>query len=226
VLLMTAHGSEEIAVRALERGAASYVAKASLSRDLMDAVENLLAMARADRRSDRLRECLVLSEHAFVLDNDPALVAPLVDHFQELLSTMRLCDETGRIRAGIALEEALLNALYHGNLELDTEQLRAASVHLLDAGSSDLVRQLRSQAPYRDRRIHVLCRVTSTEATYTIRDDGPGFQPDSVPVPTGPSGLERERGRGLLLMRTFMDEVRYNERGNEVTLIKRREANR
>ena len=76
----------------------------------------------------------------------------------------------------------------------------------------------------RIRRIHVLVTLSPSEARFVIRDEGPGFDPESVPDPTDPANLERESGRGLLLMRTFMDEVRFNQAGNEVTLIKRRQT--
>jgi len=56
-----------------------------------------------------------------------------------------------------------------------------------------------------------------------IRDDGRGFDPALVPDPTQPSHLQEENGRGLLLMRTFMDEVQFNVRGNQVAMVKRRE---
>jgi CheY-like chemotaxis protein len=224
VILMTAHGSEDIAVQALERGAASYVPKSNLARDLLDTVENVLAMARADRRHDRLMECVAQSEISFVLDNDAALIPPLVDYLQEHVMRMRLCDETGRIRVGVALEEALLNALYHGNLELSTEELRDASSWLLQPEGDDLVASRRRQAPYQDRKLHVRAKISPERAEYTIRDEGPGFAAHSLPDPSDPATLERESGRGLILMRTFMDEVRFNATGNEVTLVKERES--
>lgn len=54
-----------------------------------------------------------------------------------------------------------------------------------------------------------------------IRDQGVGFDPSSVPDPTLPENLARPCGRGLFLMRELLDEVSYNERGNEVTLVLR-----
>ena len=56
-----------------------------------------------------------------------------------------------------------------------------------------------------------------------IRDEGGGFDVSSVPDPEAPGALEGEKGRGLSLMRTFMDDVTFNDAGNEVTMIKRRE---
>ena len=64
---------------------------------------------------------------------------------------------------------------------------------------------------------------TPTEARYVIRDEGPGFDLNRVPDPTDMSNLERISGRGLLLINTFMDEVRHNKAGNEITMVKRRE---
>lgn len=223
VILMTAHGSEEIAVRALEVGAASYVPKGRLASDLEDTVENVMAMARADRKHERLLECLTHSETEFVLDNDPDLIPPLVDLFQQHVARMQLCDETGRIRLGIALEEALLNALFHGNLELSTDELREASSALFHEGSRDVVAERRGAEPYARRRLRVRAALTPDAMQFTISDEGPGFDTSSLGDPHDPAHLERETGRGLVLMRTFMDEVAYNASGNEVTLVKRRE---
>ena len=55
-----------------------------------------------------------------------------------------------------------------------------------------------------------------------VRDEGPGFDVSSLPDPTDPANLGKSSGRGLLLIRTFMDDVRFNAAGNEITLSKRR----
>ena len=54
-----------------------------------------------------------------------------------------------------------------------------------------------------------------------IRDEGPGFNPGAVRNPTEKVNMDRIGGRGLLLIRSFMDEVIYNQQGNELTIIKR-----
>jgi CheY-like chemotaxis protein len=224
VILMTAHGSEDIAVQALARGASSYVPKSKLAAELPEVLESVLAVSKADRHNERLGDCLHRTLNEFVLENDTSLVYPLVDHCQRLVTRMKLCDETGRIRVGIAVEEALLNALYHGNLELSADQLREARSALISNGNGNMIEQRRQQTPYRDRRIHFHVSVSATEAQFVVRDEGPGFNPGDVPDPTDPANLERESGRGLLLMRSFMDDVQYSKTGNQVTLVKRRES--
>jgi CheY-like chemotaxis protein len=224
VILMTAHGSEDIAVQALAQGAASYVPKSNLARDLIDTLEHVLSIARAGRRHGRVVQCMTRCEMDFEIENDPALVPALVDMLQEQVSKVRLCDETGRIRVGIALEESLLNAVYHGNLELTSEEIRQASADLLSGPASNPIEQRRAMAPYAGRKVRVAASITPDEARFVISDDGPGFDPAKIPDPTDPNSLERQQGRGLNLIRSFMDEVRHNATGNEVTLVKRRET--
>jgi CheY-like chemotaxis protein len=223
VVLMTAHGSEELAVEALEAGAANYVPKSALPERLLDTVEHVLAVSRADRNFDRLAQCVAWAEFAVQLENDAALIDPLVDVVQRLVDKVQLCDATGRMRIGIALEEALLNALYRGNLELSFEQMQEDRANLLQGLSMGLADERRTQSPYSERKIFVKVHISPEEARIVVRDEGPGF--DVVPVADAddPSALAREGGRGLVLMRTFMDEVSYNDTGNEVVMIKRKE---
>ncbi len=121
VILMTAHGSEEIAVAALKAGAASYVPKRDLARDLVPTTEKVLDMARVSRNQQQVLECLVETELRFVLSNDPHRVQPLIRHLQDHLMLMNLADKAGLIRVGTALHECLINAMEHGNLELTSE---------------------------------------------------------------------------------------------------------
>jgi len=216
VILMTAHGSEELAVQALQRGAASYVPKRNLAQDLPDTIDSLLDMSRSSRGQQRLLECLLATESQFVLENDASLIPSLIGHLESNLTRMRLCDENGLIRVAVALREALVNAIQHGNLEISSG-LREKD----DREYYRLVEERRQQEPYQDRRVHLFAKESHREAVYVVRDEGPGFDPATLPDPTDPANLEKVSGRGLLLIRTFMDEVHHNKAGNEITMIKR-----
>ena len=61
--------------------------------------------------------------------------------------------------------------------------------------------------------------MSPTSGTFFVRDEGPGFDPNKLPDPTDPANLEKVSGRGLLLMKTFMDEVTFNATGNQVTMV-------
>lgn len=92
----------------------------------------------------------------------------------------------------LALEEALANAIKHGN-------------------QSDPTKQVTLEFTIDEQQISI-----------SISDEGPGFNPADVPDPTLDENLEKPYGRGVMLMNTYMNEVRYNKRGNKVTLVRRR----
>jgi serine/threonine-protein kinase RsbW len=92
----------------------------------------------------------------------------------------------------LALEEAVINAIKHGN-------------HFDES-----------------KCVAIVCRLTPELLHIEIADEGQGFIPDEVPDPTDPENLEKPSGRGIVLMRSFMSLVSYNEQGNRVIMEKRR----
>ncbi len=217
IILMTAHGSEEIAAEALRSGAASYVPKRDLSANLAATVERVLSASERAQAKDALFESMSDMAAGFLLPPDPTRIPPLLQYCQECLQVVGICDDTERVRVGIALEEALLNALYHGSLELSSD-LRQDD----ETAFYSLAAARRKQEPYCRRRIRFRVTLTPGEGTFVVQDEGPGFDVASLPDPTDPANLDRVGGRGLLLIRTFMDEALHNETGNAITMVKRK----
>lgn len=92
----------------------------------------------------------------------------------------------------LALEEGLNNAIKHGN--------RMA----------------------REKKVEVAFEIDADQVAITITDEGPGFNPGVIPDPTADENLEKPSGRGIMLMRAYMDEVQYDYQGRQVRLVKRR----
>jgi len=91
----------------------------------------------------------------------------------------------------VALDEAFVNAIKHGNK--------------FDAS----------------KNIRIAADVSKTEARFTIEDEGEGFDVNNIPDPLDPQNLFKPSGRGVLFIYNIMDEVKYNERGNRLTMVKR-----
>lgn len=215
VILMTAIGSEEVAAQALREGAASYVPKLRLADDLLATVQRIFRGSLEDRAQPLLMHYMETCALTFVLPNDLALIHATVNHLQPMLRCLPLADETERLRVGIALEEALTNAYYHGNLEV------GAALGKADRQACEKMAAERLwQPPFCDRQIRLSASISRNEAVFVVGDDGPGF--DVSKLPTTLPADEQGTGRGVILMRSIMDEVTFNEAGNQVTLIKRR----
>ena len=220
VILMTAHGSEEIAAEALARGATDFVPKSKLATELCHAVESVLAVSTGSSGEQRLSHCLRFEQTRYELENDLLLIPPLVEHLQRTAREMNLVDDGDRIRLAKALGEALRNAIYHGNLELSSEEVATARISPV---CSETVLHRRQVAPYCLRHVTVESTISPEEGRFTIRDEGPGFDAKSLlDVAANRSQIASSERRGLVLIKAFMDEVSFNERGNEITLVIRK----
>lgn len=154
---------------------------------------------------------------SYTIENSPELLPMIVSQVRQRIEDWPFTDPIETVRVTVALSEALDNALYHGNLELDSD-LRQGDGH---AWREESLRR-RDLAPFRDRRIRFDGWFGSDAARFTVRDEGTGFNPLAQVDCTESQNLERCSGRGLLLMQMYMDAVNFNDTGNEVTLIKRR----
>jgi hypothetical protein len=214
---MTSRGSEEAAVSALRAGALSYVPKRELRGSLCNAMRTVVAAVEAKRRREEAPADAETGDSHYVLGFELEAAIALVSHLQANLESLRCCDDTDLFRVSTALGEAFSNAIDHGNLEMDSD---------LRERRDDAYEKLRhkrvQEAPYCDRRVHVTERITDKAVVYVVRDEGNGFDVSSVPDPTNSQNLLRASGRGLMLIRTFMDEVLFNDTGNEIIMVKRR----
>ncbi len=215
VILMTAKGSEDVALQALRAGAASYVPKSQISTLLRETVSTVLSAVMEKRGQQQLMSLIDQASVSFVLSNDAAMIPPFISYVQDLALQIGLCDSSDSLRVAIALEEALRNAMFHGNLEISSELREGDSAIYRDVLHSRL-----NSEPYCSRKLYVQVSVSREIGEFIIRDEGPGFDPSTLPDPTDPENIEKACGRGLLLMRTFMNRVDYNRTGNQVTLTK------
>lgn len=111
---------------------------------------------------------------------------------------MRRVEKLGVIKSEqsnlfVALDEAFVNAVKHGN-KFDSGKL-----------------------------IRIVAEVSRQEARFTIEDEGEGFDVNSIPDPLDPQNIFKTSGRGVLFIYNIMDEVKYNDRGNRLTMVKRSE---
>lgn len=212
VILITGEGSEDLAARALQRGAAGYVPKARCAALLPDTIEHVMELIRTDTSFERIIDRATLCQFDFEIENDCSLIAPLLELAQRMCVGLGICDEANCVQIGVALEHAILNAIYHGNLEI---------VHQ-SASDEALIESRLAQSAYRDRRVLIEVRITPSEARFLVRDEGSGFNVKEVAANGRKMALTGAAGRGLFLMWAFMDTVTFDQKGSTVVMVKRR----
>jgi serine/threonine-protein kinase RsbW len=133
----------------------------------------------------------VIQEWEEVIPSDTAAGQSVQERIIQLLESLSY-DERDVFGVRLAIEEALVNAIKHGN-RMDPS-----------------------------KTVRITCQVARHKVRIEIEDQGEGFQPEEVPDPTSDENLERPCGRGIMLMRAFMSSIAYNESGNCVILEKHR----
>lgn len=132
-----------------------------------------------------------IEEFEIVIPSDTAAGQPVQDRIVQHLEALNY-DDRDVFGIRLAIEEALVNAIKHGN-RMDP-----------------------------NKTVRVACRVCQQKIRIEVEDQGEGFKPADVPDPTADENLERPCGRGIMLMRAFMTSIEYNDLGNRVILVKHR----
>lgn len=216
IVLITSFGSEQIAIDALRAGATSYTPKTMLQSALIQTIKQVLEM------SNRMQHIVAENETStghltryYVLENESSMIGPTIEVLQENLPSWSSRD---RLQIGMALDEALVNAMHHGNLEVDS------SLRDGEDGTRyyEEIQARKDIEPYVNRRVRIEAEFSDKHICVQISDDGRGFDPGGVPDPTAESNLHKVSGRGLFLIRSFMDQVAHNTAGNQITMTKLR----
>ncbi len=216
VVLMTGQASLDYAIRAMRMGASNLFQKPLTIRELVNSVFHLVDLHREIRMAEAGLRGMVEERrvfHAAARDLDiPSLVSHLVDR----LVPMGFAKATNVDVIAMAFHEALVNALEHGSLELDSS-LKGDLFAEQDAYATQLQERM-ADPVYAGRLIDVESELTPDRFTVTIRDQGPGFDTSAVST-VSDVNLNKQCGRGLPLILLVMDQVVHNATGNEIKLV-------
>jgi CheY-like chemotaxis protein len=176
-------------IKAFKLGAANYLKKPYDKEELRSIVDKTLGYKL--RFVEDLKVLPFVREHIeFELPSDISLMNGVLHYLIKRVADLGVIKpDTSNLF--IALDEAFVNAVKHGNKQDHRKLVRIAA---------DL---------------------SAREARFTIEDEGEGFEVNNIPDPCDPANLFKSSGRGVLLIYNIMDEVKYNERGNRLTMVKR-----
>ncbi len=192
IVVSSEEGHQTGIVKAFKLGAANLLRKPYDKEELRSIVEKTLGYKL--RFVEDLKVLPFVREKIdFELPSDLSLMDGVLHYLIERVSKLGLI-KPERSNLFVALDEAFVNAVKHGN-KLDPGKL-----------------------------VRITADLSAREARFTVEDEGEGFDVKSIPDPLDPSNLFKTSGRGVLLIYNIMDEVEYNERGTRLTMVKRPES--
>lgn len=219
VVLMTGQSSVEYAIRALRMGASNLFMKPLAIRDLVKSVFHLVDLHRDFRLADHGLRGLVNERRHFLFRSDELDVPSLMHHLTDRLVPMGFASPNNLDVIAMAFHEALVNALEHGNLELDSGL--KAELFTNDDPYGSLRSERMADPHYAGRLIEVRLAMDTERFELEISDEGQGFSGKVLNFPKD-SDMVPNCGRGLPLISLVMDEVHFNEKGNQIRMVLRK----
>jgi len=219
VLIITGHATIENAVKALRLGAINFITKPINFDEIFSTINKVLDIQLKNRALRLTKKNLLLEKSLYSFPTGELYVSELAGFLIETLENMNFFEPAHSKAIMMALYEILINAVEHGNLKLPSEIKFTGENGFVEFNK---LKQSRILDPsYALKKVTVEVNLTQYEASFTITDEGNGFDYNNLPDPTVEENMEKPHGRGIFLARQMFDEVLFNKKGNSVTVVLR-----
>ena len=219
-IFITRHDDANSLLTALNLGACDFITKPLSLPILHKCINKIKALQSNFQFNPYFLEHSVAETRQLEMGNDFEHINHIVAFITRDLPFYGIVGQTDHFTLDIVLAEALENAIMHGNLEIPSELKYDRYELFCEEGA-----RRRNLPPYQDRKVYLSYEITQNSAKYVIRDEGPGFAHQKILDPKDSDNLFKINGHGILLIMNFMDEVFWNERGNEITMVRYRKRN-
>lgn len=216
IIMATAYGSEEYAMKALRLGANNYMKKPIRHAELLPLLRKYSSVIEARTVEHEIMGSIVEKNFNMKLDNRFELIPQIVDHL--IRETGHAIPEAKRFGVRLGLLELLTNAIEHGNLEIGYDQKSAA---LETETLESLYKKRQSDPALAERRVTVAFKMDGKSCEWLITDEGKGFDWQTVRNSFDESKLLEAHGRGIFITQFYFDELVFNHAGNAVRVTKK-----
>lgn len=209
---------KQVVIDSLKAGASEYLHKPVSEPGLRKIVYRLMGILNRRKSKTFFPDTLQKARFEFTLCSDTRAVPPTVQYLRNLLSGY--IPDRDVMRLSLGLDEVLRNAFEHGNFGITSEEKK----HSCDAGTFEQLLTARQQkAVESGKSVSVTISLDKDLLTCEVTDEGVGFDwRKAMASKVEPEHLSTDlHGRGVLAVNRIFDEVRYNDKGNKVTLLKR-----
>jgi len=216
-VMICPHGDSENALDALQLGACDFLMKTLNPLDLQRTLDRIVSLSEGFNIGEYALENLIQETRTLEIGNDFEGVNKTVAFMTQNLVNYGILKQEQLFQICLILKEAIENAIFHGNLGLNID-IRRENPKLFYKTAL----QKRDIVPYKDKRVTIQYDISRNSAKYVVRDEGKGFVHAELLDQIDPHNLLRIEGRGLIMIMNFMDEVFWNDRGNEITMVRYR----
>lgn len=219
-LVFTSRPSYEQVMVALKEGALDFFPKPLDDLAVTRIVQNHRYRISESRTASRIDRYITMKKVRMVLPTDINILPQVANRITEEVFTTGVILPKQTYNFNLAIFESLTNALEHGNLGITYDEKTA---HIIRGDYLEIVNEMCTQEPYRNRKIHVEYTVNGAGVRLHVEDEGRGFNVKSFLKKMKDRVNEDYHGRGIILIMKTMDRVTFNTRGNRITIQLKRQ---
>lgn len=215
VILITGQGDLESSIRALKLGALDFIVKPVYLKSVDEALQKIETAIAVEQESLSALSFLEEQKISIGIESQLSNVRRIISYFNRY--TQDICANYGLDgnKIAICLQECLTNAIIHGNFGIESN-MKEKDWAAFDA----LIAERENQPDFATKKVEIRFEHTPEKIQFGITDHGAWFDPGDLPDPTNPESWLKLSGRGILFIRSYMDEVEWNDVGNQIVMTK------
>lgn len=215
VILISGQGDLESSIRALKLGALDFILKPVYLKTLEEALRKIDTALVAERETLVAQKLVQDQQLTLKCSSQLSHIRQIISYFVKQTNDVCSNYDLDANKLAICLQECLTNAIIHGNFGIDSG-LKERDWSAFD----DLIKERQNEPNFSEKTVTVLYQQTPSLMRFTVSDEGHGFNPDDLTDPADPRSWLKLSGRGILFIRSYMDEVHWNDVGNQIVMSK------
>ncbi len=217
-VIISKERNPDMTIELLKMGAIDIIHKPFTIEEIATLIEKYMQISVNKKMEYDLMGSLEEEKRTFCLPTNLFIINPFLYDVMEMLKRFPGVDKKVLFSIRLSLYEMMVNAIEHGNLEVDYAEKKK----LLDTGENylDILKERSWNEPYRSRKIWVGYHYKNGTLKITVKDEGKGFRTSTYNNDKVKIDTEELHGRGIFITKVNMDKIEYNKKGNQVTLEK------
>jgi DNA-binding response OmpR family regulator len=216
VVVITAYFDIDNAIQAIRLGALNFFKKPFDFRIIRNAIFKIEKMKYSQVEKAVALKYYKKGEISFVIPSNVDLIDGISKYITDRAAELGYISGPQKFYFQLAIDEAISNAILHGNLRIKELEERNSDGRTRE----ELYRERIAQPGYFDKKVTVTATIEPSKLEIAVRDEGEGFDQTELPDPTDNENVFKYHGRGIFVIRNVMDDVRFNAKGNEITMVK------
>ncbi len=217
ILVITDTINEKDMQELLNLGVTDFIQKNEIKLKLPTILQIVTSNLELFESEQFLLETVTNKKGKVFLKNDLRLVPKVTSQIMNLCYVAGFRDREAFSRISLSLHEMISNAIEHGNLGIGFNEKSKILEETMEIYSEVDKRSKQIENKY--KRVRIDFEINHEHAKFTVKDQGIGFDLNSIPSPKKEENIFQVHGRGIMMTRNFVDEMEYNEKGNEVKLF-------